>query len=142
MQSTLAFAIAGVMLIAEPGKQKAPSNDATSLEGKWVIVSMSDDGKDDPDARGVKVTITRDRLTFVDRDGKEVVSKYRVDATKKPKTIDQSPADRETFTTLGIYEVAGDTARVCVAENVKEDGRPTEFKEGKGRILVVLKREK
>jgi len=29
-----------------------------------------------------------------------------------------------------------------VAENVKEDGRPTEFKAGKGRILVVLKRQK
>jgi uncharacterized protein (TIGR03067 family) len=143
MHIGLAFAIAGLMLAVEPGKQETPKDESVRLEGKWVVVSFSDAGKDDPDARGGKVIITSDRLTFVDKDGKEVAFKYRIDATKKPKTIDQSPANKETFTTLGIYEVIGDTARLCVAENAKgEAARPSEFKEGKGQILVVLKREK
>jgi uncharacterized protein (TIGR03067 family) len=67
-----------------------------------------------------------------------------VDVAKKPKTIDitftEGPEKGKTI--VGIYELEGDTYKVCINVNGKE--RPKEFaaKAGSGHGLEVLKREK
>jgi uncharacterized protein (TIGR03067 family) len=65
--------------------------------------------------------------------------------TKKPKTIDAtqtSEGNNRGKTTLGIYEIDGNTMDVCSAGFRTE--RPTEFssKPGSGHFLRVYKREK
>src|SRR5260370_23015281 len=69
---------------------------------------------------------------------------FKVDATKKPKTIDVTFTDgpEKGKTSLGIYELDGDTYKICVDPEGKS--RPTEFaiKPDSGHILEVLKREK
>jgi uncharacterized protein (TIGR03067 family) len=69
---------------------------------------------------------------------------YKVDVSKKPKQIDMTFTEgpEKDKTMVGIYELEGDTYRVCV--NPTGKGRPTEFasKPGSGHVLEVLKREK
>jgi uncharacterized protein (TIGR03067 family) len=68
-----------------------------------------------------------------------------IDVTKKPKTIDIEVADGTHKGTVykGIYELDGDTLRICFAMPDR-DGRPTEFKAGKGSVCALseFKREK
>jgi uncharacterized protein (TIGR03067 family) len=65
----------------------------------------------------------------------------KIDSTKKPKTMDIRP-EGERDTILAIYELTGDTLRVCWSPAGKE--RPTDFasKPGSGCSFVVLKRAK
>ena len=67
---------------------------------------------------------------------------FKIDASKKPKTIDFQPAAAKAQPLLGIYEFDGDAWRICYANPGKE--RPTEFtpKEGTGYTLAVWEREK
>jgi len=68
----------------------------------------------------------------------------KLDPTKKPKAIDITftAGERKGQMVLGIYEIEGDTFRVCVAR--PGDERPAEFsaKAGSGRTLVAYQREK
>jgi uncharacterized protein (TIGR03067 family) len=67
-----------------------------------------------------------------------------IDPTKTPKTIDFKPTEGadagKTF--LGIYEIGGETRRLCYAEAGRD--RPAEFfaKSGSGHVLVTFMREK
>jgi hypothetical protein len=42
----------------------------------------------------------------------------------------------------GIYEIDGDTLRICVAKKGKERPKTFESKEGSGHVLTVMKRVK
>ena len=68
----------------------------------------------------------------------------KIDPTKKPKTIEFTFTEGQLQgkTSLGIYELQGDTFKYCRAAPDKP--RPTEFssKEGSEQTLVVYKREK
>ena len=64
---------------------------------------------------------------------------------KKPKTQDfsqTSEGENKGKTTLGIYEIDGDTLKTCSAEPGKD--RPTEFSTnpGSGHFLRVFKKER
>jgi len=78
------------------------------------------------------------------KDGKAISGAFKVDATKKPKTMDMTPSEGryKDKTLLGIYELDGDTLKICFAEPGKD--RPTDFtsKAGSGVVLAIHKREK
>jgi len=77
---------------------------------------------------------------------KKVIGKgtFKIDASKKPKTIDLQAAGAvaKGQPILGIYDFAGDTWKICYANPGKE--RPKEFtaKEGSGHTLAVWERER
>ena len=54
--------------------------------------------------------------------GREVVSTYTLDPSTTPKSIDMTTGGR---TKPGIYDLQGDTLRLCMSENTDE--RPTAF---------------
>jgi uncharacterized protein (TIGR03067 family) len=84
--------------------------------------------------------------------GDKTVQEWKVteiDATKKPKWIDMevvvgSPRLEKGQIFQGIYELDGDTLRICSAFPKKRVDRPTEFSAGKGSncVLTAFKREK
>lgn len=115
---------------------------AKKLEGTWLVQSASTDGKPIP-APGGKMVFAGDSVTVTDN-GKDEKGFFTVDPSRKPATIDLSipglaqKGKQNSRTQRGIYELKGDTLRLCFAAFNK---RPTEFSD-KGQLLLVLKRKK
>ncbi len=70
---------------------------------------------------------------------------FRLDPKADPKTFDWTGKGPAGATELrGIYELEGDTLRLCYVEAASGAARPTELRstEGSQRILIVLDRER
>jgi RNA polymerase sigma factor (sigma-70 family) len=127
-----------------PGK--APDKAKTGkdkLQGTWVAVSGEAGGKKAPEefVQKCKVVIAGDKITLVGlvkgEKEKGVEGTFKLDPAAQPKAIDISLTNREDA--LGIYEVDGDTLKMCLVEATGNE-RPSEFT-GKGQqILIVLKK--
>ena len=85
-----------------------------------------------------------DKFTVSEENNASFSGTFKVDPTKKPKTIDVTFTDgpEKGKIALGIYELEGDTYKVITDPAGKS--RPAEFaiKPGSGYVLQVLKREK
>jgi uncharacterized protein (TIGR03067 family) len=69
---------------------------------------------------------------------------YHLDPTKSPRQIDFTILGEIKRTGLGIYQLDGDTLKVCLSiDPAKVDQRPNEFatKEGEMRVLLTFKRQ-
>src|SRR5262249_4205267 len=117
--------------------------DQDKLQGTWVAVSGEAGGKKAPEefVQKCKVVIAGDKITLAglvkgEKD-KGVEGTFKLDPAAQPKAIDINLINREDA--LGIYEVAGDTLKMCLVEATGSE-RPTDFA-GKGQqILILLKR--
>jgi uncharacterized protein (TIGR03067 family) len=123
----------------------AGAQDAKQIQGTWVPLSAELGGKALPDdvRKSIKLVLKAD--TYVVTAGKEPdEGKCKIDPTKTPKTLDitgtKGPNMGKTFPC--IYELNGDTLRVCY--DLSGKARPTEFKttEGSMLFLVTYRREK
>jgi uncharacterized protein (TIGR03067 family) len=140
----LMFAPALVMAADDP--KGAVKKEYDRFEGTWKMESFTVDGK--PAAMegfvDFKMTLKGDTFTTVSSEGK-TNGTYTIDPSKSPKTIDikftGGPLDGLTM--QGVYELEGDTYKVCLPGGGKKD-RPKELasKEGSGLVLEVLKRVK
>jgi uncharacterized protein (TIGR03067 family) len=120
-------------------------DDAKRVQGTWKPVTAEFAGKPFPEE-------VRKAMTLVLTDGKYTVTigeqkdegTWKLDPAKTPRALDitgtKGPNQGKTF--LCIYELTGDTLRVCYDLSGKE--RPTEFKtrEGTQLFLVEYKRQK
>jgi uncharacterized protein (TIGR03067 family) len=140
--------IAGVSLRAAGGDAKAVTGtkDLEAFKGSWTLISHEVDGKKFSEEEFKDEIVTHDGLgRFSCRRGDRVLGAgtVKLDPTTKPKSIDVTWTEGEHRgkTGLGIYEIDGDTIRVCCARPGGR-GRPAEFSAevGSGRILIVLKR--
>jgi uncharacterized protein (TIGR03067 family) len=136
----------GLLLAADDAKDEV-KKELDRFEGTWKWVSIdSEKEKVSADAlKEIRLKLTDDKFVVTgDTPDKAFGGTFKVDPTKKPKTIDVTFGDgpQKGKTTLGIYELEGDTYKVCVDPEGKS--RPTEFaiKPGSGYVLQVLKREK
>jgi uncharacterized protein (TIGR03067 family) len=137
------------MLIAAAGAgDDAVKKDFDAFKGAWTVVSAEKNGKkySADMLEGIIVKCDGSNKVAV-RKGDKVLfaGTMKIDPTKKLKTIDttqDSDGDLKGKTFPGIYEITGDTFKICTAEPGKE--RPTEFsaKEGSGYFYRVYKREK
>jgi uncharacterized protein (TIGR03067 family) len=126
-------------------KWKVTQAELKRFEAKWRFVSIEIEGRPVPEEvfqedslelKGKKYTLTIH--------GKTTSGAFKIDPTTKPKAIDITITDgpAKDKVAKGIYELDGDTQRLCVAAPGKQ--RPTEFvsKRETGSVLQVLKREK
>jgi uncharacterized protein (TIGR03067 family) len=136
----------GFLVAADEPKSDANKKDLERLQGDWAAVSMIRDGQElpDDDVQSLFRTMKGDQYTvFL---FKKVIGKgtFKIDASKKPKTIDLQAASAAAKgqPILGIYDFDGDKWKICYANPGKE--RPQEFtaKEGSGHTLAVWEREK
>lgn len=134
-----------VFLLAADDAADEVKKEIARFEGSWKIVSLeTEQNKLTEDAlKHFLLKIEGDKFTTVE-DMRETHGTFKLDPSKKPKTIDIAQTDRETKgkTILGIYELDGDTYKLC--GDMSGKNRPTEFavKAGSGHFLEVLKREK
>jgi uncharacterized protein (TIGR03067 family) len=119
--------------------------DEEKIQGNWTVVSREFIGKKTPEAelKALKVIIKDGTITMADGKKKEKMP-YKLDPSKKPKAIDLANTGIENKeTTLAIYELDGDTLKICWSEKDPEN-RATKFASDKdsGQSMIVLKREK
>jgi uncharacterized protein (TIGR03067 family) len=136
----------GVFVVAVPAPAAADdkAKDEEAIQGTWTVVSREFIGKKTPEAelKALKVTIKDGTITMDDGKKKEKIP-YKLDPSKKPKAIDLANTGIEgKETTLAIYELEGDTLKICWSEKDPEH-RATKFAsdEGSGQTMIVLKRE-
>jgi uncharacterized protein (TIGR03067 family) len=121
------------------------ADDLKAMEGKWLIEKAEMNGEAiEPEAlKDIVVTITGERYELLIKDTKDAGT-LKLDETQKPKAMDGTDTEGEDVgkVTKSIYELSGDTLRVCYSLAGGE--RPKEFvtKPDSQLLLVTYKREK
>ena len=141
------FALVGSLAADGNANDETVVKELQAFKGTWRLNSKEVDGKkfSEEEIKDVIGTIDGSGKVSVRR-GDKVINEgtVKLDPTKKPKAIDITftAGERKGQMVLGIYEIEGDTFRVCVAR--PGDERPAEFsaKAGSGRTLVAYQREK
>jgi uncharacterized protein (TIGR03067 family) len=140
------------LVLAAAGGTGALAVDSTGVEkelnkfqGTWTFESVEVGGKEAPAAefKGMTVTFQGDKYTVKKGDEVIQVATQKLDPSKSPKALDVTVVEglNKGAVMLGIYEISGDTLKVCFDPEGKK--RPTEFKSTSGsQILVVHKRVK
>jgi uncharacterized protein (TIGR03067 family) len=115
------------------------------FQGAWTFELVVAGGKEIPAAefKGMTVTFEGDKYTV--KKGDEVIQSatQKLDPSKSPKAFDATVAEgpNKGAVLLCIYEISGDTLKVCFDPEAKK--RPTQFKSESGsQTLVVHKRVK
>ena len=144
MKKHLLLVIGVVFLLAADDANQEVKKEMDRFQGTWRMVSLeAGQNKLTEDAlKDFRLKIEGDKFTATEGTS-ENHGTFKVDPTKKPKTIDITMIQGEKRQTLlGIYELEGDTYKLC--GDMSGKSRPTEFaiKPGSGYILEVLKREK
>jgi uncharacterized protein (TIGR03067 family) len=146
---TIVSLFAGVRSLAadSDAKEEAVEKALQAFKGSWRMSSKEEDGKKFSEEEIKDLILTHDGAGQCSvRRGDQLIAEatVKLDPTKKPRTIEIAftEGDHKGITVLGIYEIEGDTFRVCIAR--PGDERPAEFsaKAGSGRTFVVYKREK
>ena len=122
-----------------------PMSDLDRLQGTWVLVAMEREGESVPaeDLKNGNAVYEQNRITL--RDGERVRRRgiVTLDASRKPKAINTWDRDGpyEDQTVPGIYELDGDTLKLCFGRPGSE--RPKEFttKAGPGVLFCIYKRK-
>jgi uncharacterized protein (TIGR03067 family) len=134
-------------VLSAPGGTGARADDKADVDkelkkfqGTWTFESVETGGKEIPAEEFKGVTITFEGARYTVKKGAEViqVATQKLDASKSPKTIDVTVAEGPNKGTVipGIYEISGDTLRVCFDPEGKK--RPTEFKAASGSQTLVV----
>ena len=125
------------------------TSDNKALQGTWQAVSAEGNGEARPEdeAKELKVVFEGDEVFAVKPTGEEPRVKFKLDASKKPKTIDlisiEGPDKGKTA--AGIYSLKNGQLRVCINMFGKDTTqRPKKFKTqaGDGTVLATLERAK
>jgi uncharacterized protein (TIGR03067 family) len=137
----LALAALGAGLAAVPatrgGDKGKAKTDKERFQGKWEVVAAAKGGEKLPDEilQAIKLEVKGDKI-IVQILGENKEGTYKLDPTKKPKTIDLTMEEK---TVKGIYEFTKDGLKVCAAAD-ENGARPKDFKGAEDNLLVVFKR--
>jgi uncharacterized protein (TIGR03067 family) len=145
--SFVLFASCAALIAAPVPKEKPAVKDEDAILGTWSFEKI-DTGDEGGENGPPQEQLAKMRLEFK-KDGKMTISRgeagkekngtYKLDPTAKVKSIDLIDERR---TSPGIYELNGDTLKLCIAEG-NNAVRPTEMKpDGKRIAVVTLKRVK
>jgi uncharacterized protein (TIGR03067 family) len=87
--------------------------------------------------KGMTVTFEGDKYTVKKGDKVIQVGRQKLDPSRSPKAVDVTVAEglNKGAAMLGIYEISGDTLKVCFDPEGKK--RPTEFKSAPGSQTFV-----
>jgi len=138
MKTVPCICIAMILFTAAARSQDA-ADERKLLQGTWLPVAaeLNENSLDEATLKTMKLVVEEDKYAITV--GKSPFDKgtIRIDSVAKPKTMDilgtDGPNQGRTF--LAIYELNGDTLRVCYDLTGKI--RPTEFKTKKGELLFL-----
>jgi uncharacterized protein (TIGR03067 family) len=128
-------------LVFMPVRTQYAEDDKKTIEGSWIAVSFELGGQKLPEAsfKDTRLILTDGRYTYQNDQGT-----YKINPAGKPKSMDitgtKGPNQGKTFP--AIYELTGDTLRICYDLGGKM--RPSEFttRAGTQQFLALYKRAK
>ena len=142
--------VASLLLIGLGAVQAGDAaKDKEKLKGSWDGVEQTRDGQFRVLKEGAwTITFAGDKVTLGGGSvGGKKEFRVKLDPAKKPKAIDLTALDGpfKDKVVLAIYQLEGDTLKLCFTENAKEGvskERPKEFasKVDSGVNLFILKR--
>ena len=125
-------------LIPEPEKAAEFEKELDALQGNWTLVASEGRGRKVSDEE-IKThpglaEIDGNKMRIFVKDLHDMEGVVRFDPTVTPKTIDylhlsDSDPDKGKMG-LGIYELQGDSLRICWAITGLKEGRPSQFSNG------------
>ncbi len=131
-----------LLIAIEDPKDEAVKKEMRKLEGVWRVVSADGQKVTQEQSKNYTLSIAGNKY-IIKKMGKIVYEgTVRIDASKRPKTIDVTKTSGEFPGTvrMGIYQIDGESLKICYGLPCSD--RPTEFKGGSAAALVVFKREK
>jgi uncharacterized protein (TIGR03067 family) len=115
------------------------------MEGKWKVEKAEAGGSEieSPELKDLTVTITGSRYEVLAKDRQDAGT-LKLDETQKPKWMDATDTEGEDVGKVikAIYELSGDTLRVCYALDGGERPKELTTKPDSPLLLITYKREK
>jgi uncharacterized protein (TIGR03067 family) len=131
-----------IFLAAIVGGDDKPKQDVDKFQGTWVVSRLEINGKKQSQLFTVKVIFDGDKLlSTVGSRKPEPKGTFKLDPKREPhKGYEVTTPEGQV--SPGIYELDGDTLKVCLGS--PGDERPSSFetKPDDGRTLIVYRREK
>ncbi len=118
--------------------------DVERLQGRWNVVALEIDGNKLPEGifGGARIMIDGNRFTTIAM-GATYEGTFSVDSSKTPRTVDLnfSSGPEKGNTSRGIYELEGDTWKLCLT--ISNTERPAKFATSpdSGHALEILVRD-
>jgi uncharacterized protein (TIGR03067 family) len=121
-------------------RSEAVQRELDRLQGTWIGISYTD-AQRTLDARDLGMSLVINGDTFSIRAGDRVDAQGRLalDPKHSPKTIDFL---EDNATRIGIYELYGDSLRICYDPTGEERPTKLEVKPRSPLLLFVLQRQK
>lgn len=134
------------LLLAYGEARSEDAKEQQKLEGTWSFVKSSGEASQKKEKlSAMRMVFKGDTVSFVG-EGKTrtVQGTYTVGLSDNPKTMDINlENDGKKLTTLAIYELDGDTLKLChYLGGMASKERPKEFAADKQTVVGILKREK
>ena len=118
-----------------------PKEDIDKFQGTWVVTRTETNGKPLPKLFTIKVTFDGDKLSTTVGKGKpESKGTVKLDPKRDPKGYEVTTPEGKVVP--GIYELDGDTLKVCLGTPGDERPKTFETSQDDGRTLVVYRRER
>ena len=115
---------------------------AEALDGEWRVTRAHIKGSDVPEDNLSEVSVSIKGSGYVLHKGDSTEQgKLKLDDSKSPHELDISPAsgDNSGETMLGIYEISGDTLKICHGN--PGAARPANFEPGNDLMVIECKRK-
>ncbi|HLJ91984.1 MAG TPA: TIGR03067 domain-containing protein [Gemmataceae bacterium] len=129
---------------ADAGEEARRKAELKKLQGTWNVAALEIDGAKivGPAFQGSKIIVQDDAFTTISM-GAAYKGTLKLDQNSTPKKLDLvfTEGPEKGKTNLGIYELDGDTWKICLA--LAGNTRPVEFvtKVGSGFALEILQRQ-
>jgi uncharacterized protein (TIGR03067 family) len=131
-------------LAAEPDPEPVSSTKAhlKKIQGTWIAVRLIEKGVDvtKKEALNLVFVFKKDQITVSEKGRREKPAGFKLDARKKPYTIDIFPEQGRDDVVRGIYKFDKDELTIAFVEG-KNKARPKKF-DDKDSSRIVLKRQK